>query len=206
MIGHAQAGALAQLQQQAGIEAHGSVVTLDDDAPVIDQCGGFQAAFDPVEGRPETQRQVVIDPVAEGRLQGHHVDFAVVAEEAALEAFFVLGDHAVGHIEAQAEGPLLVQRIDVETHGHAGEGHHVAIIAAGQWLIGQWCAAGSVVNAGLGQDHRRAHAGLLALEQGHAGRVAIHRGGVVGRGGTTGKGRAHGADTLFVEGKTGSQQ
>ena len=205
MIGHAQAGALAQLQQQAGIEAHGSVVTLDDDAPVIDQCGGFQAAFDPVEGRPETQRQVVIDPVAEGRLQGHHVDFAVVAEEAALEAFFVLGDHAVGHIEAQAEGPLLVQRVDVETHGHAGEGHHVAIIAARQCAACGGCGAAGI-DAGLGKNHCSADAGLFALEQCHASRVAIHRGGVVGRGGTTGKGRAHGADTLFVEGKTGSQQ
>ena len=87
---------------------------------------------------------------------------------------------------------------------HANPGHHVALVGAR--VIGtQLCRTG-VLDSGFGIEVGGAEADFVVLEPGHAGGVAIHRAGIVGRRGPAGKTGTHTADTLFVESKTTGKQ
>ncbi|MNF54948.1 hypothetical protein D3C84_363930 [compost metagenome] len=193
-----------QFEEHAGIETEGGIVTLDLHFAVVAaqgqrvEYGGGQFAVDAVDGRAKADGKLVVDAVADGWLQGDHAHFAAVAEVAAFEAAFIVGDQAERYVDPHADGPLVVQRLDVIAHGHAHGGNHVAVVAAAK------CAAG-VIDLGLGEDHRGPGTHLLALDARHAGRVAEYGGGVIGGGGATGEGGAHAADALLVDGETGGQ-
>ncbi|MCY1521734.1 hypothetical protein D9M68_565590 [compost metagenome] len=204
VIGQAEAGARVQLEEHAGIEAEGGIVTLDLHLAVVAaqgqrvEHGGGQFAVDTVDGWAEADGKLVVDAVADGRLQGDHAHFAAVAEVAAGEAAFVVGDQAERHVDAQAEGPFVIQRLDVIAHGHAHGGDHVTVVAAAKGTAG-------VIDVGPGEDQGGTGADLLALDARHAGRVAEYGGGVIGRRGATGECGAHAADALFVDGEAGCQ-
>ncbi|MOA07974.1 hypothetical protein D3C78_1277060 [compost metagenome] len=115
-------------------------------------------------------------------MQGDDLDFALAAEVTTLKAVFVVGYQAERGVYANTEGPMVVDWLDVVTHGHGDERNHVAVIAA-TIVRGGACVA----DVSVCVDHRNTAGDLFALDARHAGRVAKNGGCVVGRGRSPGK-------------------
>ena len=104
VVGHAKASAGQRLHQQAGVETGGRVVTLDLDvfrAQAKRRHFRTQLAADTVERRTETCRNLVVERIADRRLDRDDLNLAFIAKAVALEAVFIVGDQTKRGINAQ---------------------------------------------------------------------------------------------------------
>ncbi|MNP01798.1 hypothetical protein D3C76_936260 [compost metagenome] len=199
VVGQADTRAVGGLNQNADVVAQRSVVTFDLDLAVRRGLGDrqvrFQGAVDAVDGRAETDGDLVVEGVADSRLQGDDFNFALAAEVTAGKVVLVVGDQAEWCVHADTECPVVVDWFDVVTHRHAHERDHVT-------FVGTAVRTGAgVTDVSVRVDECNTAGHLFALDAGHAGRVASNGGCVVGRGRSPGKTCPHPADALFVEGK-----
>ncbi|MNP07157.1 hypothetical protein D3C76_991720 [compost metagenome] len=111
----------------------------------------------------------------------------------------VVGDQAEGHVDAETDTPVIVDRLHVVTHRNADHRHHVTIGFPPE-------VAARARDIGLGDDGGAAHGDLFAFEAGHAGRVAKHGAGIIGRRRTSRETCPHAADALFVQGEAAGEQ
>ncbi len=206
MVGQADAGAVGGLHQDTDVVADSGIVTFDLHFAVIEagrarvEGVGTQFTLDAVDGRTEANRNLVVEGIADSRLERDDLDVALFAPVACGVTAAVVGYQAERHVNAEADAPVIVDRFDVVTHWYANHRHHVTIGFPWQW------AAARTRNVRFGDDGCAAHGDLLALQARHTGRVAIHRAGIIGSGRTTRETCPHAADALFVEGKAGSEQ
>ncbi|MNY15387.1 hypothetical protein D3C86_1485970 [compost metagenome] len=114
-------------------------------------------------------------------MQGDDLDFALAAEVATGKAVFIIGYQTEWRVHAHTDGPLVVDWLDVVTHGYGDERNHVAVVAAAVR------AGAGVADVSVCVDHRNTAGDLFALDARHAGRVAKNGGCVVGRGRSPGK-------------------
>ncbi len=179
MVSQAQTSGVGSLHQDAGIEADCGVIAFDLHLAVITarccgvQCCRGQFTVDAVDGRAETDGNLVIECIADSWLEGHDLDVTLVAPVAAGEAFFVISDQAERDVHAQTKCPVIIDRFDVIAHWHADHRNHVTVVAAAE------CAA-TVVDVGLGNHGCGADADLFAFDSGHAGRVAEYGACIIG--------------------------
>lgn len=93
MVSQAQASGVGCLHQDTGIEADCGVIAFDLHLAVVEarassvQCSGRQLAVDTVDRRAETDGDLVIECIADSRLEGHDLDVTLVTPVAASEAF-----------------------------------------------------------------------------------------------------------------------
>ena len=198
VVGQTPGQAVGHIYQHAEVVADGGIVALDIDFAVheagslaqgtVDHTG--QLAITPVDGRAKTNGYTIIDLVAQGRLHGDDLHLAVLAVVTATEAFLVVADYAVGHVNAQAEVPVFVDRGGDKAERHGGGWHHVAFAGF----------SAGVADIDLGLDCRCASDDFCALELGQASRVASNGRGVQRGRGATSIGRTHAADALLIDG------
>ncbi|MCY1441598.1 hypothetical protein D9M71_579180 [compost metagenome] len=199
MVGQADAGLVGGLHQHADVVANSGVVAVDLDFTVVAagrnavQGRRFQRTVDAVDGRAEADRHLVVEGIADGRLNGYHRHLALGPEVTAGKAVFVVSDQAERGVDADTEGPLVVDWLDVVAHGYADERNHIAVGAAAE--------GAAAADVGAGDDGSCAAGYLLALEARHACRVTKYCACIFGSGGAASKTSAHATDALFVEGK-----
>ena len=178
MIGQAPANLVSNLHQHTGVETVASVITLDIDLRVASQrCQRLagQFAADAVDGGAKTDRDTVIDLIAQGGLQGDNLHLAVQAVRTALERVLIIADDAEGRIDTDTGVPAVVERGYQVAKGYYRVGHHIAVIAAGGNAL-------RVVDIGLGEDGRKTTADFSSVQPGHTGGVAKQGAGVLGGG------------------------
>src|SRR5690606_16759204 len=120
-IAQAPGEAISDVNQHTEIVAIADIVTLDAHLSLRHKRMHritSQLAIDLVDGRAESDGDAVVDAVAEGGLQGGHLDLAVQAVIATLERFFIVADHAEGHVQPKTEVPFFIQRSNVVGKGH----------------------------------------------------------------------------------------
>ncbi|MNP02543.1 hypothetical protein D3C76_943980 [compost metagenome] len=205
VVGQAETGAVGGLDQDADVVTHGGIVTLDLYLSVLttQERGGRQVraqfALDAVDGRAKTDRDLVVEGVADGWLEGDYLDMALLAPVTCSVTIAVVGHQAKRYVDAEAYAPVVVDRFDVVTHGHTNERHHVAIGFPPK-------VATRARDVGLGDDSCATHGYLFALEARHAGRVAKHGAGIFGRRRTSRETCPHAADALLVQRETCGKQ
>ena len=132
-------------------------------------------AADAVDGGAKTDRDTVIDLIAQGGLQGDNLHLAVQAVRTALERVLIIADDAEGRIDTDTGVPAVVERGYQVAKGYYRVGHHIAVIAAGGNAL-------RVVDIGLGEDGRKTTADFSSVQPGHTGGVAKQGAGVLGGG------------------------
>ncbi|SPO60043.1 protein of unknown function, partial [Pseudomonas inefficax] len=184
VVGQTQAGTVCGLYKNADVVADGSVVALDLDFAIraTAQKPGeglavqvrAQLTLDAVDGRAKTDRHLVVEGIADGWLEGDNLDLALLAPVTRRVAAAVVGDQAVWHVNAEANAPVVIDRLDIVTHGHAHDRDHVAIGFPPE-------IATTARNIGFGYHGRTTHGDLFAVPARHACGVAIHSAGIFGR-------------------------
>ncbi|MNH11815.1 hypothetical protein D3C79_713390 [compost metagenome] len=204
VVGQAQARLVGGLNQDADVVADGSVVALDLHFTIVAARGervdgvGAQFAFDFVNGRAETDRDLVVEGIADSRLEGDDFNVAFLAPVAAGSFVLILGHQAERGVDTEANAPVLIDGLDVEAHRNAHERNHVT--------VGRTAREAAARDIGLGDHGCGADSDLLTFQARHTGRVAEYGAGIIGRRRTTRETCAHAADTLFVEGKAAGEQ
>lgn len=200
VVGQAPGGVVGQVDHHADVVADGSVVALDVDLGIavaaeqaIGGQGVLQLAVDAVEGRTEADGNLVVDLPGDGRLHGDHLNLAIGAVGAAHEAVFVIVDDAVGHVDAQAESEIFVDRRGEVAERYGGQRYRVALVAALGGAVG-------LADVVLGLDDGQTAADFGAFQLGQAGRVAVDGAGIERGRGAAGVGGAGAAGALFVDG------
>ena len=179
VVGKAKTCGVGCLYQNTGVEAQGGIVTFNFYVGVAIsrvQNGqvGFQRTADAVEGRAKTYGNLVIECVADSRLQSDNLDFTFLAEGATLEAAFIVGDQAERCIYTKTYSPLVIELVGVEAHRNASERHHVTFVGARVF-------AACILDVGRSINNSDTACYLLAAEAGHTGRVTENGTCIVGR-------------------------
>ncbi|MNP30453.1 hypothetical protein D3C76_1235250 [compost metagenome] len=135
VIGQAQASGVGGLHQDAGVEAPGRIVALDLYIVVASPADResnvrFQGAGNPVDGRAKTNRDFIVERVADSWLKSDDFDFALAAECAALEAVFVVGDQSERSVDTKTNSPFIVEFIGIEAHRYCSERNHIAFVGS----------------------------------------------------------------------------
>ncbi|MNZ79885.1 hypothetical protein D3C78_985000 [compost metagenome] len=151
--------------------------------------------MDTVDGRTKTDGDLVIECVGNSWLQGHDFNVALAAEVFAGKTVLVVGDQAKRGIHADADGPLVIDWLDVVAHWHGDERNHVALVGA---AIG---AGGGMVDIGVSVEHGDTAGDLFALEARHAGRVTENGACIICDRRTPGESSTHPTDALLVDGE-----
>ncbi len=199
-------GAIVKTQRQAlsHINQHADVVTVRDVVTAHIYLGiagrgtrqnvAGELTVDLVDGRTKTNRDTIVELVAQRRLHCDNLNGTLQTVVAALEAALVVADDAEGHVNAQTEMPVIIERGNVVAERHSREGDHVTVVGTRE--------SAAALDVSFCVDDGKTTAYLGAVELRHTCRVAEHCAGVLSRRGTTGKTGSHAARALLVDGKT----
>ena len=201
VIRQAHTGAVSGLHQDTGVETDGRVIAADLHLAVVAARSegirhlGSQLTVNAVDGRTKADRHLVIEGIADRGLERHDLNLAFIGEVTAGETTAIVRNQTKRHIETDTESPVFINRLDVITHWHRSQRHHIAVFLAAKGTAG-------MADIGFRHEQGSTCTHLLLFQARHAGRVAVNGTGIIRGGRSTGETGAHTADTLFIDCKT----